>query len=59
MLSGAIAVPEARKYIEASVPIQRIAAPEEVANAVLFPASGAASYLVGTLFSVDGGFVIQ
>jgi NAD(P)-dependent dehydrogenase (short-subunit alcohol dehydrogenase family) len=59
MLCGAIAVPEARTQIEASVPIQRIAAPEEVANAVLFLASNAASYLVGTLLSVDGGFVIQ
>jgi meso-butanediol dehydrogenase / (S,S)-butanediol dehydrogenase / diacetyl reductase len=59
MLSGAIAVAAARTQIEASVPIQRIAAPQEVANAVLFLASNEASYLVGTLLSVDGGFVIQ
>jgi NAD(P)-dependent dehydrogenase (short-subunit alcohol dehydrogenase family) len=59
MLSGAIAVAAARTQIEASVPIRRIAAPQEVANAVLFLASSEASYLVGALLSVDGGFVIQ
>jgi NAD(P)-dependent dehydrogenase (short-subunit alcohol dehydrogenase family) len=59
MLAGAIEKPEARKGIETSIPIQRIATAEEVAAAALFLASNEASYIVGALLSVDGGFVAQ
>ncbi len=59
MLAGAIEDPAARKQIESAVPIQRIATAAEVAAAALFLASPEASYLVGTLLSVDGGFVAQ
>jgi NAD(P)-dependent dehydrogenase (short-subunit alcohol dehydrogenase family) len=59
MLAGAIEKPEMRRQIEATVPIQRIATAEEVAAAALFLASSEASYLVGALLSVDGGFVAQ
>ncbi|OPC82975.1 3-alpha-hydroxysteroid dehydrogenase [Embleya scabrispora] len=38
-----------------SVPLRRIAAPEEVAEVVAFVASDAASYLTGTELVVDGG----
>lgn len=38
------------------VPIQRFGSPTEVAEAVLFLASEAASFVVGTELSVDGGF---
>jgi len=37
----------------------RIATADEVARAVLFLASGEASYMVGAALSVDGGLPIQ
>jgi NAD(P)-dependent dehydrogenase (short-subunit alcohol dehydrogenase family) len=59
MLASAIAVPAARSQIEAMIPAGRIGTPEEVARAVLFLASNEATYTVGTLLGVDGGFVVQ
>ncbi len=59
MLAGAIEKAEVRKGIETSLPIQRIATAEEVGAAALFLASNEASYIVGALLSVDGGFVAQ
>ena len=59
MLAGALATPEARTQIGALAPIGRIASAEEVAKTALSLASDEASYLVGTLLSVDGGIVAQ
>ncbi len=38
------------------IPIGRIAAPEEIAKAMLFLASDAASYITGSIVPVDGGW---
>ncbi|KGE03924.1 SDR family oxidoreductase [Pseudohaliea rubra] len=47
---------ELRKAIESRIPLGRLAAPAEIAAAVLFLASRAASYITGTQLLVDGGY---
>lgn len=46
------------KSIEAQIPLKRAGNPEEVADAVVFLASGAASYLTGAVLKVDGGMAM-
>jgi len=63
---GAIATPINRatlsdpkkvKAVKEIVPLQRFGEPEDVANVVLFLASDRASYVTGSTYYVDGGFV--
>ena len=50
---------DALKAMEKSVPMGRVGRPEEIANAVLWLCSDAASYVTGQSISVDGGFIMR
>jgi NAD(P)-dependent dehydrogenase (short-subunit alcohol dehydrogenase family) len=54
----AAAVPELPEKIAETVPLGRDAEPAEVAEAVVWLCSDAASYVTGHPMSVDGGFVV-
>ena len=50
--------PEIRKGIEKEVPIGYLAEPSVIADAALFLASDASSYITGHTIVVDGGFLL-
>ncbi len=50
---------DALKAMEKNVPMGRVGQPEEIASAVLWLCSDAASYVTGQSISVDGGFVMR
>jgi 3-oxoacyl-[acyl-carrier protein] reductase len=49
---------EARKKMLETVPLKREGKPEDIAEAALFLASGASSYITGQVLAVDGGMFI-
>jgi NAD(P)-dependent dehydrogenase (short-subunit alcohol dehydrogenase family) len=51
--------PEIMDKIVAMTPMRRLATTQEVANAILFLASPAASVITGHTLAVDGGFLAQ
>jgi meso-butanediol dehydrogenase / (S,S)-butanediol dehydrogenase / diacetyl reductase len=50
---------ETRKQLLGSIPMKRLAKPEEIGHAVLFLASDYAAYITGTSLVVDGGILAQ
>jgi NAD(P)-dependent dehydrogenase (short-subunit alcohol dehydrogenase family) len=51
--------PDLIAAVERLTPMGRLATPIEVANAILFLASPAASMVTGHILAVDGGFLAQ
>jgi NAD(P)-dependent dehydrogenase (short-subunit alcohol dehydrogenase family) len=48
-----------RQSIIAKTLVKRLAQPEEIANVILFLASGESSYMTGSIVSVDGGWTAR
>lgn len=59
MTARGLSDPERRARIIATEPIGRVGTPEEVAEAVVWLCSDAASFVTGHTMTVDGGFVAQ
>ena len=51
--------PEVMERLNAATPMGRICQPEEIANAVIWLCSDAASFITGHSLTVDGGFTVQ
>jgi NAD(P)-dependent dehydrogenase (short-subunit alcohol dehydrogenase family) len=50
---------ELSKMLNTLVPMRRMGRPEEIADAVLWLCSSAASYVTGQSISIDGGYVMR
>jgi NAD(P)-dependent dehydrogenase (short-subunit alcohol dehydrogenase family) len=59
MLTRFTGTPANKASLQAEVPMGRLARTEELANAIVFIASGQASYVTGHIFNVDGGHTIS
>ena len=51
--------PETLKTITEATPLGRLAEPEEIADAIVFLASGAAAMITGTILPIDGGYLAR
>lgn len=49
--------PFAKKNLANGIPLRHIGEPQDIANAILFLSSSAASYITGVCLQVDGGYV--
>ncbi len=63
MLASGRATPPSQADLQAladaTIPMKRLAEPDEIADVVVFLASGAASYMTGAIVPVDAGYTAQ
>lgn len=59
MTEGARQNPDREKRLMKAIPMQRWGEPEEVAQAIVFLASPAASYITGQSLAIDGGLMLR
>jgi 3-oxoacyl-[acyl-carrier protein] reductase len=59
MTEGARTNPERDKKLMRAIPMQRWGEPDEIASAILFLASPAASYITGQSLAIDGGLMLR
>ncbi len=59
MVERVAPTPEALARFTALEPVGRLGRPDEIADAILYLASDAATFVTGTTLVVDGGFVAQ
>jgi NAD(P)-dependent dehydrogenase (short-subunit alcohol dehydrogenase family) len=57
-MTGEIVDPDRKRWWLQDVPMQRMAATEEVAPAVVFLASAASSFMTGSVMVLDGGYTV-
>jgi NAD(P)-dependent dehydrogenase (short-subunit alcohol dehydrogenase family) len=55
---GSASTPEGKARVEAATPMHRIAAPEEIAAAIVWLASDDSSFVTGVTLPVDGGYIL-
>ena len=57
MLTRFTSIDENKSALVSTVPIKRLAKPEEIARVIAFVASANASYMTGASIPVDGGMI--
>ncbi len=57
MLTRFTSTDDNKAALVSTVPIKRLAAPEEIAHVIAFVASANASYMTGASIPVDGGMI--
>ncbi|HXM61358.1 MAG TPA: glucose 1-dehydrogenase [Terriglobales bacterium] len=58
MSAAALNDPKSRAAIFATIPLGRVAKPEEIAGPILFLCTAAAGFITGEIFNVNGGAVL-
>jgi 3-oxoacyl-[acyl-carrier protein] reductase len=58
MSAGTLGDPKTRAKVLATIPLERVAKPEEIAAPILFLCTPHAGFITGEIFNVNGGAVL-